>query len=39
MKAKGKCLRWRMRSRWEHHVRKDVTQKEGKTWEEIEEEE
>jgi hypothetical protein len=31
MNIKGKCVRGRPRLRWEY-VRKDVTQKEGKTW-------
>jgi hypothetical protein len=38
MKVKGKRLRGRPRSRWEQQVRNDVIQREGKTWEEIEEE-
>jgi hypothetical protein len=38
MKVKGKCPIGRLRSRWEQHVRKAVTQKEGKAWEETEEE-
>jgi hypothetical protein len=36
MEVKGKYIR-RQRSRWEQQVRKDVTQKAGRTWEEIEE--
>jgi hypothetical protein len=31
MKVKGKCSKGRMRSRWEQQVRKDITQKEGRT--------
>jgi hypothetical protein len=34
-KVKGKLLRGRPRSRWEHLARNDVTQREGRPWEEI----
>jgi hypothetical protein len=34
IKGKGKCSRVRPRSRWEQQVRKDITQKKGRTWEE-----
>jgi hypothetical protein len=34
MKLKGKCPRGRQRSRWEQQVRKYVTQKKGRPWEE-----
>jgi hypothetical protein len=37
MEVKGKRPRGRPRSRWEQQARKEVTQKEGRTWEEIEE--
>jgi hypothetical protein len=30
--TKGKRPRGRPRSRWEQHVRRDATQKEGRTW-------
>jgi hypothetical protein len=39
MKVKGKHSRRRLRAKWEQKVRKDVTQREGKTWAETEEEE
>jgi hypothetical protein len=39
IKVKGKRQRGRPRSRWKQQVRKNVTQEEGRTWEEIEEEE
>jgi hypothetical protein len=39
MKVKGKRPGGRPRSRWKQQVRNDVTQKEGRKWEEIEEEE
>jgi hypothetical protein len=34
MKVKGKHPRGRLRSRWEQQVRTDITQKEGRIWEE-----
>jgi hypothetical protein len=37
MKVKGKHPRGRPRSRWEQQVREDVTQREVRPWEEIEE--
>jgi hypothetical protein len=39
MKVKGKYPRGRPTSRWEQQVRKDVTQRERRPWEETEEEE
>jgi hypothetical protein len=39
MKVKGKCQRGRPRSRWEKQVRKDITQREERQEEEIEQEE
>jgi hypothetical protein len=36
MKVKGKCSGGRPKLRWEEQVRKAVTQKEGRTWEETE---
>jgi hypothetical protein len=37
IKVKGKHPRGKLKSRWEQQVRKDVTQNEGRTWEETEE--
>jgi hypothetical protein len=39
VKIKGKCSRGSLRSKWEQKVKKDVTQMEGKPWEETQEEE
>jgi hypothetical protein len=36
MRMKGKCPRGRLRSRWEHQVREDLLQKEGKVCQKIE---
>jgi hypothetical protein len=36
MKMKGKCPRGRLNSRWEHQVREDFLQKEGKVFQKIE---
>jgi hypothetical protein len=38
MKVKEKHPRGRLRLRWEHQVRKFITWKKGRTWEEIDEE-
>jgi hypothetical protein len=38
MKLKGKFPRGRPKSRWEQQVRKDITQREGRPWEEIKKE-
>jgi hypothetical protein len=39
LKVKGKCPRGRLRSTWEQQVRKYITHKEGRSWEETEEQE
>jgi hypothetical protein len=39
MKVKGKCPRGRLRLRWEQQIKKAVTKKKGRTWEESWEEE
>jgi hypothetical protein len=39
MKVKRKHPRGRSRAKWEQHVRKDVTHKEGRSWKETEEKE
>jgi hypothetical protein len=38
MQLKGKHMSGRPRSRWEQQVRKDITRKDGRTWEVTEEE-
>jgi hypothetical protein len=39
MKLRGKCLTGIPRSRWKQHARRDVSQKEGRTWEGTEKDE
>jgi hypothetical protein len=39
MKLKGKCLTGIPRSSWEQHVRRNVSQMKGKTWETTEKDE
>jgi hypothetical protein len=36
-KVERKCSRGRPQSRWTQHVRRDVTQSEGRPWKEVEE--
>jgi hypothetical protein len=38
MKVKGKCPRGKLSTRWKQQVKKDVTQREGRPWEQTEEE-